>query len=327
MMQRPSPLILIIDDEESIRDGCRQALEKSGYAVLDAGEGDEGIKIARDAKPDIALIDELAHTNVPGSKHEKRWQDVEEILDHGITVISTLNVQHIESLADVVESITGTKVRERIPDHLVDKADELELVDMAPHALRQRISHGNVYPPERAGQALRQFFREGNLNALRELALRKVSTTVEEDLEAYMRRHEISTVWPAAERVMVAVDQHEAGKRLIRRGWRLAHRLQAEMTVVFIETPEWERATEDEKKSLEDNLRFATDLGAEVVRRPGTDVALELSKVAHEQNAGSVVMGRPSQRAFRGLLRGSIADRLIRLAPDIDVIIVAKQES
>lgn len=156
--------------------------------------------------PAVALVDELAHTNAPGSKHEKRWEDVEELLDHGVTVISTLNIQHIESLADIVESITGVKVREHIPDRVVDQADEIELVDMAPHALRQRISHGNVYPPERAEQALHQFFREGNLTALRELALRRVAAAVETDLERYMREHEIQAVWPARERVMVCVD-------------------------------------------------------------------------------------------------------------------------
>ena len=154
----------------------------------------------------MALVDELAHTNAPGSKHEKRWQDVEELLDHGITVISTLNVQHLESLADIVERITGAPVRERIPDEVVRAADEVELVDMSPHALRQRIRHGNVYPPERAEQALAQFFREGNLTALRELALREVSHAVEQDLEEYMREHAIDASWPAGERVMVCVN-------------------------------------------------------------------------------------------------------------------------
>ena len=180
--------------------------------------------------PDVALVDELAHTNAPGSKHEKRWQDVHELLDAGITVLSTVNVQHLESLADIVESITGVAVRERIPDKIVDEADEIELVDVTPHALRQRIRHGNVYPADRAEQALQHFFREGNLNALRELALRRMSTSVEQDLEEYMREHEVADVWPAAEKVLVAIDADPHSQHLIRRGWREAERAKTQLS-------------------------------------------------------------------------------------------------
>src|SRR5579884_2301710 len=151
-------------------------------------------------QPAVALVDELAHTNAPGSQHEKRWQDVEDLLTAGITVISTVNIQHLESLADIVQSITGVQVRERVPDHVIDAADEVELIDMSPHALRQRMRHGNIYPPERAERALQSFFREGNLMALREMALRKVTQVCEHNLEAYMTQHAIDAAWSAGER-------------------------------------------------------------------------------------------------------------------------------
>lgn len=273
--------------------------------------------------PDVALVDELAHTNAPGSKHEKRWQDVEELLQHGITVISTLNIQHIESLADIVENITGAPVRERIPDLVVDRADEMELVDMSPHALRQRLRHGNVYPPERAEQALHQFFREGNLNALRELALRKVATAVEIDLEEYMRQHHIEERWAAGDRVLVCVDERPSAQHLIRRAWRIANGLQAELVAVFIETPKWANASPEARRRLEENLRFAEDLGANVVRVKGQDVAAELARVSLEQNAGTIVIGRSHHGRLHQLLLGSTAGRLIRRVPDADVLVVA----
>lgn len=274
--------------------------------------------------PAVALVDELAHTNAPGSQHEKRWQDVEDLLNAGITVIGTLNIQHLESLADIVESITGVKVRERIPDRVVDEADELELVDMSPHALRQRLTHGHVYPPERAEQALRQFFREGNLNALRELALRKVSTAVEADLEEYMRQHEIDSVWSAGERVMVCVSADPNAQRLLRRGWRMAARLQAQLLAVFVETPAWARASPERVGQLEQNLRFAEDLGAQVVRVQGANVAAELARVARERNAGSIVIGHPRHGRLHQLVFGCTVDRLLSLAPDLDVYMVGK---
>jgi two-component system sensor histidine kinase KdpD len=273
--------------------------------------------------PAVALVDELAHTNAPGSPHEKRWQDVEELLDHGITVLSTVNVQHLESVADIVETITGAPVRERIPDRLIDEADEVELVDMSPHALRQRIRHGNVYPPERAERALDAFFREGNLTALRELALRTVAGRVEEDLETYMRRHEIDASWPACERVLVCVDAQPSASRLLRRGWRMANRLHAELVAVFVETPGWAHASPEERRTLEERLRFAEDLGARVVRTSGTDVARVLARVANDLNAGSIVIGHSRHGRLHELLRGSIVNRLLRLVRDVDVHVVA----
>ncbi|MEO8457830.1 MAG: universal stress protein [Chloroflexota bacterium] len=297
----------------------RKKIEYKGV-VLD--EMDTDAVIAR--KPAVALVDELAHTNAPGSKHEKRYQDVQEILSHGITVISTVNIQHVESLADIVEAITGVKVRERIPDSVLDEADEIEAVDMSPQALRSRIKHGNVYPPDRADKALDNYFREGNLNALREMALRRVTSTVEEDLEEYMRQKHIEQVWPAGERVMAAVDGSADGERVLRRAWRIADRLKADLLAVFVETPGWANTSPENKRALEENLRFAEDMGAQVVRVKGSDIAGELAKMAREKNAGTIVMGRPRDRGLVGRLRGSTVSRVLDRVPSAEVHVVAQ---
>jgi two-component system sensor histidine kinase KdpD len=299
-------------------------IKKIPYKGITLEEMDTEAVIRR--YPEVALVDELAHTNAPGSKHEKRWQDVNELLDHGITVISTLNVQHIESLADIVESITGAPVRERIPDAVVDRADEIELVDMSPNALRQRLRHGNVYPPERAEQALHQFFREGNLNALRELALRRVATAVEIDLEEYMREHEIEAHWAAGDRVMVGVDERPNAQHLVRRAWRVANGLQTELFAVFVETSRWAHASPEARRRLEENLRFAEDLGATVLRVKGEDAAAELAKVSLDHNAGTIVIGRSRHGLLHRILRGTTEGKLIHLIPDADVLVVGAGE-
>jgi two-component system sensor histidine kinase KdpD len=241
-------------------------------------------------------------------------------------VISTVNIQHLESLADIVADITGVQVRERVPDRVVDHADEVELIDMAPHALRQRIRHGNVYPPERAERALDQFFREGNLIALREMALRKMAQVCEQELEEYMREHDVQTNWAAAERVMVCVDDQPQAQNLIRRGWRMADRYHTELLAVAIETPHWSTASPQQKRALEENLRFAEDLGAEVVRVHGTDVAKVLLQVAHEKNVGSIIIGHSRHGRLHELIRGSIVLNLLRSAGNVDVHVVAHRE-
>jgi len=296
--------------------------KKIDYKGVVLEEMDTEAVIAR--HPQVVLVDELAHTNAPGSKHEKRWQDVHELLEHGITVISTVNIQHVESLADIVEAITGVKVRERIPDWVLDQADEIEAVDMSPQALRSRIKHGNVYPPDRAAKALENYFREGNLNALRELALRRVTSTVEEDLEEYMRQKQIDEVWPAGERVMAAIDASADAERVLRRAWRIADRLSADLLAVFVETPSWAKASPDQKRLVEENLRYAEDLGAQVIRVTGADVAEELSKVVREKNAGTIVVGRPRERGLLGRLRGSTVSRVLAQVPAAEVHVVAQ---
>jgi two-component system, OmpR family, sensor histidine kinase KdpD len=185
-------------------------------------------------KPAVALVDELAHTNVPGSKHEKRWQDVDDLLDAGIDVITTVNIQHLESLNDVIERITGVHQRETVPDDVVRRADQIELVDMSPEALRRRMAHGNIYPPERVDTALANYFRPGNLAALRELALLWVADRVEENLQTYMEAHGIADSWETRERVVVAVTGAPGGEQLVRRAARIAGRLHGGLVGVHV---------------------------------------------------------------------------------------------
>jgi two-component system sensor histidine kinase KdpD len=188
--------------------------------------------------PALILVDELAHTNVPGSRHAKRWQDVEELLEAGINVISTLNIQHLESLNDVVEQITGVKQRETIPDKVVRRADELQLVDLTPLALRNRLARGDVYPPERIDAALANYFRAGNLSALRELALAWLADRVDEGLAEYRRRHGIEQPWETRERVLVALTGSPDGERLVRRAARIAQRARGELVAVHVVPPD-----------------------------------------------------------------------------------------
>ncbi|HYK96904.1 MAG TPA: universal stress protein [Candidatus Acidoferrales bacterium] len=297
---------------------------KIPYQNVTLEEMDTAAVIAR--HPDVALVDELAHTNAPGSAHEKRWQDVQDLLDAGITVLSTVNVQHLESLADMVETITGVQVRERIPDRIIDEADEIEIVDVTPHALRQRIRHGNVYPPDRSQQALDHFFREGNLNALRELALRRMSTRVEHDLEDYMKENEVAEVWPAAEKVLVAVGADPQAQRLVRRGAREAQRANSELVVVFVEPPDWQREDPKAQGRVDDTLRLARDLGAEVVRVAAKDVVPALAQVARDMNAATLIVGHRHRGWVRERLRPPLAMRLLPLIGEIDLRVVHLDE-
>src|SRR5947209_17080143 len=207
--------------------------KKVTYRGVTLEEMDTEAVIAR--HPKVVLIDELAHTNVPGSKHAKRYQDVEEILDAGINVITTLNVQHLESLNDLVASITGVRVRETLPDRILDQAGEVELVDISPQALRQRMRPGNPYPPDRIDASLNNLFRDGNLTALREMALRRTTEKTEAQLQQYMTEHGINELWPASERVLVGFDTRPHTRQVIRDAWRLAHGLHADLIAVSIQ--------------------------------------------------------------------------------------------
>ena len=284
-------------------------------------EMDLGMVVLR--HPDVVLVDEIAHTNAPGLKHAKRWQDVQEFLAAGISVISTLNIQHVESVADIVTAITGVEVHERIPDHVVDEADEIELIDLSPRALRRRIEHGDVYPRQAAEEALRRYFREGNLTALRELALRKVSTEVERDLETFMHVHAVTEVWPAAERVMVGITDQHVAQHLVRSGWHLANRFNADLLAAFVETPDWASASRERHRVLDDNVRFAEDLGATVVRVEAPGVAQGLLRVAREHNVAHLVVGHARRGRLHELLRTSVALSLLRLMDDINIHIIA----
>src|SRR5215510_9599015 len=212
-------------------------------------------------KPKLVLVDELAHTNAPGCRHEKRYQDVEELLAAGIDVYSTLNIQHIESLNDVVAQITTVRVRETLPDHVIDKADEVELIDLTPKDLIQRLTEGKVYVPEVARRALDHYFSEGNLTALRELALRRTAQRVDDQMLTYMQAHAIPGPWAAGERILVCVNEHPSAAGLIRYARRAADRLQARWVALYIETPRYHQMSEKERDRVAQTLRLAERLG------------------------------------------------------------------
>ena len=269
----------------------------------------------------MALIDELAHTNVPGSVREKRWQDVEAIRDAGIDVISTCNVQHVESVADAVETILGVPVRERIPDEVIRAADEVELVDMSPHALRQRMRHGNVYPPERTTIALDRFFTEPNLNALRDLSLRFVAGKVDEELEGIVSDRGLGLP-PVSERVMALADETPECRRALRRASSLAGALHTTWIAVAIETPGISQSR-DRSQNLQANIDYAVDLGAEVVRGEATDIEHALAEVIAEHRVSHLVLGRQPRR---GLLTGrrSLAERLLDATPGLEIHLIGE---
>jgi len=273
--------------------------------------------------PRVALVDELAHTNAPGSPREKRFEDVQIILAAGIDVISTLNIQHLEGLNDVVAGITGVRQNETIPDSVLDAASEVQLVDVPPDVLRERLRRGDIYPPQRAQQALDNFFRTGNLTALRELALRRVAEGVDAKLETYMDDHAITQPWRATERIMVCVDGRPGGDRLIRQAWRLVRGLKADFTVVTVELPEGQNATR--QATLTKLLELAEDLGATVVTLTGRDVAETLSTFALEQRVTQLVIGHPQKGRWEEFVRGSVVNKLLRLCRTVDILVVADE--
>ena len=273
-------------------------------------------------RPAVILIDELAHTNAPGSRHLKRWQDVLELLDAGVEVHATLNVQHVASLTDVVEQITGVKVRETVPDDVLARADELELIDLAPEALLERLADGKVYLPEQAARATAHFFQKGNLLALRELALRRTALQVDADVQAYRRAHGIERPWAARERVLVAVGPAPSSERLIRVGRRAAERLDAPWQVAAVDRPS-RPLSERDRDRLEAHLRLAESLGAEIVRLRGERVAEALLAHARRGGVTRVVVGKPTHGRWRDVLTGGLVDELIRGSGELEIHVVA----
>jgi two-component system, OmpR family, sensor histidine kinase KdpD len=272
-------------------------------------------------KPAVALVDELAHSNIPGSRNDKRWQDVKELLDAGIEVISTLNIQHLESLNDVVQRITGIVQRETIPDAIVRTADQLELVDMAPEALRRRMAHGNIYAPEKVDAALGNYFRVGNLSALRELALLWVADQVEEGLHDYRERHGIAEPWETKERVVVALTGSPHGERLIRRAARMAARARAELVGVHIRSSDG--LARPVGALLERHRSLLGELGGRYEEITGSDVAVALVDFARADNATQLVLGATHRSRIAELLHGSVINQVIRAASSIDVHVIS----
>jgi two-component system sensor histidine kinase KdpD len=292
----------------------RRRIEYRGVVVE---EMDTDAVIARD--PTVALVDELAHTNAPGSPRAKRWEDVEIIRDAGIHVVTTMNVQHLESVSDAVATITGAPVNERLPDDFLLTADEMELVDMSPHALRQRMKHGNVYPPDRTQVALEKFFTESNLTALRELSLRLVARRVEDQLEDTIAGQQLPLV---TDRVAVLVDGSLATIRAIRRAGALASALHAGFIAVVVDTPELERQSFDRTRDIQEALNDAMDLGADVVRVDAPDLVAGLEQVIRSHRATHLVLPHRQVTGLTRLRGRPLVDRLIERLPDVELHVV-----
>jgi two-component system, OmpR family, sensor histidine kinase KdpD len=279
-------------------------------------------------RPRLLLVDELAHTNLSAGetppRHTKRWQDVEELLDAGIDVYTTVNVQHLESLSDVVWQITGVRQQETLPDRVFDEADEIKLVDLPPDDLLQRLREGRIYHAKQAEQALDNFFRKGNLIALRELALRRTADRVDQAMRAYRREKSVRGAWATRDRLLVAVGPDSQAEGLVRAGKRFADRSDAEWLVVFVETPNLLRLSEGERNRRIAILRLATSLGAEAITLGGPSASTELLAYARTRDVSRILIGTPNRPRWRRLLRTSTTERLLALSHDIDVLIVAR---
>ena len=296
----------------------RRIVEYRG-AVL--SEMDVDAVLAR--QPRLALVDELAHTNAPGSRHPKRHQDVEDLLAAGIDVYTTLNIQHLESLNDIVAQITGVVVRETIPDSVLDQATEIRLVDLPPAELVQRLQDGKVYVPAQAQRAIEKFFRLGNLTALREISLRRTAERVDDQMRSYMQTQAISGPWPAAERLLVCVSSSPFSEKLIRSARRLADELNAEWFALNVETAASARLSLAERDQLASNLQLAESLGAKTITLPGQSVEEIVIDYARSHNITKIIAGKPLRPRWQELLRGSMVDRLIRNSGPIDVYVVS----
>lgn len=271
--------------------------------------------------PAYVLVDELAHTNAEGVRHRKRYQDVLELLEHGINVYTTLNVQHVESLVDTVQQITGITVHETVPDSILDRADEIELVDLPPEELLKRLAEGKVYTAERSKVAIQNFFRKGNLTALREIVLRKTAERVGMDLQEYMQAHRIEGPWKTVERLMVAVGASPYSEQLIRWTRRIAATMEAPWIATYVKTSQ--TLSESEEKRLKQNMALARELGAELVTTVDEEVASALIRIAQQKNVTQIVVGKSPPKSFWEALRGgSLVDRLIADSGGIDIYVV-----
>ena len=279
-----------------------------------------------DLNPSLVLVDELAHTNVPGSRHPKRYQDVEELLDAGIDVYTTLNVQHIESLNDVVAQITGVLVRETVPDRVIDEASEIEVVDLTPSELLQRLRDGKVYVPDMAARAIEQFFNEGNLYALRELTLRRAAERIDEQMLAYMQTRAIPGPWAAGENILVSVGSGPLSERLVRTARRQADRMGAQWTAIYVETPAHYRLSKEAKEQLSRTLQLAEKLGATTVTLFGLNIASTVIDYARQHNITRIIIGKTLRPRWQEYVFGSVVDQLIHDSGNIDIYVISSNE-
>ncbi len=313
-------------ETESLLDGLaaipRREVEYKGHRLT---EMDLDAILKR--RPQLVLIDELAHSNAPGSRHPKRYLDVEELIAAGINVFTTLNIQHVNSLNDVIARITRIRVRETVPDSILDQADDIEVVDIAPDDLIQRLREGKVYVPQQAERAVRHFFSSGNLTALRELALRRTAQRVDEQLLSHMQAHAIAGPWPAGDRVLVCVSEAINTSALIRYARRVADRLRVPWTAIYVETARTERLTDPERDRVADFLRLAERLGAATITIPGRSVADEVIAYAEANNITQIVIGKSDRSRWFEIVHGSVVHELVRKTGPISVHVISAEES
>jgi two-component system sensor histidine kinase KdpD len=273
-------------------------------------------------KPAVVLVDELAHTNAPGSRHPKRYQDIEELLESGIDVYTTVNVQHFESLNDVVEKITGIRMQETLPDTFMDRADEVQVIDIPLEELFERLREGKVYIPRQAERAMQNFFQRGNLVALRELTLTHAARKMDTELLNYMRAKAISGPWPAGERLMVCIAPSPYAKQLLRKGYTIAKEAHAEWYAAYVSTPALKEMSDRDKAYISEALNLAEELGAKIVTLSGTDVASEILRFAREYNINHIVIGKPLHSMLLGFWKGSPASRLLHTPSEFELHLI-----
>ena len=276
-------------------------------------------------RPEWVLVDELAHTNIPGAKHEKRWQGIEELRGTGINIITTVNIQHLESLNDAVFEITGVRVRETVPDWVVDSADEIELVDLTPDAVLNRLKRGDVYQGQSIPQALGNFFKKGNIVALRELALRQTAQDVDVQLQALVPTPSEAPLKAVRDRVVVCVSPKEVSLKLLRRGYRLARRLEGDLVCLHVRSPE-EASDGKQESLLRDIYALAQSLDGHVVELHGDSVAEQIINYVNDNKTTMIVMGQSAPSRWEEIVRGSLVTRLMRETRDIDIVVVADSE-
>lgn len=308
-------------DTEALLEGLeilpRREVEYRGIALP---ELDLDAALARN--PRLILVDELAHTNAPGSRHVKRWQDVQELLAAGIDVYTTVNAQHVESLNDLVARITGVRVRETVPDSVFERADEVELVDISPEELLKRLSEGKVYLPDQAARAAQNFFTRPNLTALRQIALRQVADRVDTQMQVLRRAGAAEGTWPVAERILVGIGPAPQSRRIVRAAKRMADRLGAGWIALFVETPEYARWPEADRNRVWETMRLAEQLGARTATVGGADAATELLEYARVHNVSKFVIGKPSHPRWRDRVFGSKLEEIVRRSGDVDVYVI-----
>jgi two-component system sensor histidine kinase KdpD len=300
----------------------RQQVEYKGHLL---GEMDLDAILKR--RPALVLVDELAHTNAPGSRHPKRYLDVEEIIAAGIDVFATLNIQHVVSLNDVVARITRIRVRETVPDSILDQADDIEVIDLSPEDLIKRLREGKVYVPQQAERAIRHYFSQGNLAALRELALRRTAQRVDEQLLSHMRAHAIAGPWAAGERILVCVSEARTTAGLIRYARRVADRLRVPWTAIYVETTRTQDLTVAERDRIADFLRLAERLGGSTITIPGRSIAEEVVAYATTNNITQIVIGKSNRSRWFEIVHGSVVHELVRKTGSISVHVISADES